>query len=353
HSVQGRVDCAPSPSNLTLSLSSPNGFPLISDPELSGWQIPRERLVGGWKQIAQGRYGLLYQAQLASQDTGQRRTVVLKELNEAADPSWAKVFLARVKFHVFLGHHPNLVELVGCCTDHLPFYLVLGNMNRGNLLRFLWTCRKDVMTMEEAPYDLTERQVYNIALQVTSGLMFLHKKGLIHGDIAARNILLQDDFSVRITGLHIPFEIQRSGAVKSNYAVPIKWQSPERIMKKPMSPKSDVWSFGVLLFEMVTLGSPPYPELSSSSVLQYLQRGHRMAQPVTCKAPLYSLMKQCWQWRVSNRPSVALLRKRLQASLKGACDRVVLRVPGEVEPEAYITTAGTWGVERPSNYTIL
>ncbi|XP_078394217.1 tyrosine-protein kinase STYK1-like [Cetorhinus maximus] len=324
----------------------------MSDQDLSQWQIPRERLVGGWKEIAQGRYGLLYQAQLASQEPGQHRTVVLKELNEAADPSWAKEFLARVKFQASLGPHPNLVELLGCCTDRFPFYLVLGNMNRGNLLRFLWTCRKDIMTMEEAPYDLTERQVYNIALQVTSGLMFLHKQGLIHGDVAARNVLLQADYSVRLTGLHIPFEIRRSGAIKSNYAVPIKWQAPERITKKPMSPKSDVWSFGVLLFEMVTLGSPPYPDLSSSSVLQYLQRGNRMSQPATCKAPLYSLMKQCWQWKVSNRPSMAVVRKRLLGALKGACDRLVLQVPGEMEPEAYITMAGTWGVERPSNYTI-
>ncbi|XP_078063151.1 tyrosine-protein kinase STYK1-like, partial [Mustelus asterias] len=263
-----------------------DGPSLHSDPVISQCQLPHERLVGGFRKIAQGRFGPIYRAHLTSAEAGKEQTVVLKELNESADPSQASEFTARVRFHASLGSHPNLVEMIGCCSDHPPFYLVLRDMNRGDLLRFLWTCRKDVMKMEEAPYDLTEWQVYNIALQVASGLVFLQGKGLIHGDIAARNVLLRDDFTAQLTGLQIPFEIQRTGVMRSHQSVPVKWQSPERIMKKPLTPASDVWSFGVLLFEIVTLGSPPYPDLPVSSVLQYLQRGHRMAQPAMCQAPL-------------------------------------------------------------------
>ncbi|XP_072333679.1 tyrosine-protein kinase STYK1-like [Scyliorhinus torazame] len=239
-SGSGRTDRGITRHNLTLGVSSPNGAHMRLDPVLSQWQIPHERLVGGLKWITQGRFGTIYQTQLTSGEAGKERTVVLKEFNESVEAPLMSEFLARVKFHAFLGQHPNLVEMIGCCTDRPPLYLVLGNMNRGNLLQFLWTCRKDVMKLEEAPYDVTERQIYNIAIQVASGLEFLQQKGLIHGDVAARNILLSDDFNAKLTGLHIPFEIQRAGVIRSHVSVPIKWQSPERIMKKPLTPKSDV-----------------------------------------------------------------------------------------------------------------
>uniref|UniRef100_UPI00398E5EEB tyrosine-protein kinase STYK1-like n=1 Tax=Pristiophorus japonicus TaxID=55135 RepID=UPI00398E5EEB len=224
-----------------------------ADEALSQWQVPRERILGELRKIGQGRYGHIYQARLASEEPNKERIVVLKEMHESTDPGKTKEFLARIKFHALLGKHENVVEFLGCCTDRSPLYLLMESMNRGNLLNFLWMCRKDVMKMAEAPYDLTERQVYNVALQVTCGLDFLHQKGLIHGDIAARNVLLQDDFTVKLSGLQIPFDIQRSGVIKPHTSVPLKWQSPERLMKKPFTPKTDVWSFGVLLFEMITL----------------------------------------------------------------------------------------------------
>ncbi|XP_067882653.1 tyrosine-protein kinase STYK1-like [Heterodontus francisci] len=348
-----RSDRLNSRHDIALTVASLDGSHWGAGTDLSRWQIPRDRIRGGLRAIAQGTFGTIYQASLASEEPGKERTVVLKELHELAEPVRATEFLDRIKFHACLGKHRNVPEMLGCCTERSPFYLIMENLTRGDLLNFLWMCRKDVINLGEAPYDLTERQVYNIAQQVATGLSFLHNKGLTHGEVAARSVLLQDDFTAKLGSLQIPFEIQRSGDQKAHTSVPVKWQSPERIMKKGLTPKADVWSFGVLLFELITLGAPPYASLSPNSVLQYLQRGQRMSQPATCKAPLYNLMKLCWQWKESSRPDMADVRKRLLSNLKGTSDRVVLRVPNQIDPEGYAIAAGTRVSDRPGVYTIL
>ncbi|XP_048477140.1 tyrosine-protein kinase STYK1-like, partial [Rhincodon typus] len=344
-----------------IRVSLSNSSPSLVEPDLRGWQIGRERLVGSFKLLCQGTFGPIYQGQLAPIGEGKERPVVLKELNASADRSQAQQFLARGKFHVLLGSHPNIVEFLGSSSDRSPLYLVLGHMNRGCLLHFLWTCRKvpgagfSVAGGSAEPYRerwrRRERRSRDLrARHVGRPLQnFLHSQGLVHGDVAARNLLIQDDLHVRLTGLQIPFEIQRLGLVTSHHNVPLKWQAPETLMRKPLTPYSDTWSFGVLLYELITLGSPPYPDVAPSSILQYLQRGRRMPQPPNCKSPLYSVMKQCWQWRFEARPSALELRKRLLTQLERANNSVVLRVATRVEPEEYHGLAGTWALD----YTVL
>ncbi|XP_059814463.1 tyrosine-protein kinase STYK1-like [Hypanus sabinus] len=154
------------PSNGALCGQAP------SDPELGPWQIPAERLVGGLKLIARGRYGNIFLCRLAAEGSGKEKAVVVKELQESATPGLAEMFLSRIRFQAALGQHPHLVKMEGCSTQGGTTRLVMEALELGNLLHFLWQCRKDVVTMEATPYDLTEKQVYVIAEQVASGLTF-------------------------------------------------------------------------------------------------------------------------------------------------------------------------------------
>ncbi|XP_009892425.1 PREDICTED: tyrosine-protein kinase STYK1 [Charadrius vociferus] len=317
-------------------------------------EIPREKLSPSTLQlIKHGRYGSIYRAQLETGNPGKTKAVVLKALQDVASPQQVKDFLGRIKFHQNLGHHENLVELLGCCVDQLPLYMIMEDVSFGDLLTFLWTCRKDVMTMDGIPYDLTERQVYEVGLQVAAALAFLEQKKLFHGDIAARNVLLHHNFTAKLCGLGLAYETHTYGANSVTQTVPVKWQAPERLLKKPPSIKADIWSFGILLYEMITLGAPPYPEVPPSDILSYLQRQNIMKQPSSCQQAMYGIMKSCWQWNATNRPCPADLIRSLQAAIKTSNDHAVLQVPELVVPELYANVAGVDVHSLVREYTIL
>ncbi|XP_032543345.1 tyrosine-protein kinase STYK1 [Chiroxiphia lanceolata] len=317
-------------------------------------QIPREKLLPGTFQlIKQGGRGSIYRAQLETGSSGKTRTVVLKALQGLGSPQEVKDFLGRIKFHQDLGRHENLVELVGCCVDKLPLYMIMEDMSLGDLLTFLWTCRKDVMAMDGIPYDFTERQVYEVGQQVAAALAYLEEKQLFHGDIAARNILLHPNFSAKLCGLGLAYETHSRGATSVTRGVPVKWQAPERLLRKPPSIKADVWSFGILLYEMITLGAPPYPEVPPPDILSHLQRQNIMKQPSLCQQAMYSIMKSCWQWDAANRPSPAQLLWSLETAVKSSNGHTVLQVPEPVVPELYADIAGVDVHSVVREYTIL
>lgn len=171
---------------------------------------------------------------------------------ESAGLQEVQDFLGRIQFYQYLGKHKNLVQLEGCCTERLPLYMVLEDVAQGDLLSFLWICRRDVMTMDGLPYDLTEKQIYHIGKQVLSALEFLQDKHLFHGDVAARNVLIQADLTAKLCGLGLAYEVHSRGAISSTRVVPLKWLAPERLLLTPASIKGDMYGlflpFGFLPF---------------------------------------------------------------------------------------------------------
>ncbi|NXC10523.1 STYK1 kinase, partial [Orthonyx spaldingii] len=317
-------------------------------------EIPREKLLPGTLQlIKHGAYGSIYRAQLETGISGKTKTVILKASQDLASPQKVKDFLGRIEFHQNLGRHKNLVELVGCCVDQLPLYMVMEDVSLGDLLTFLWTCRKDVMAMDGVPYDLTERQVYEVGQQVAAALAYLEEKKLFHGDIAARNVLLHHNFTAKLCGLGLAYESHTRGASSVTRKVPVKWQAPERLLSKPPTIKADIWSFGILLYEMITLGAPPYPEVPPSDILSYLQKQNIMKQPSSCQQAMYCIMKSCWQWSADHRPSPADLLCQLKTALKNSNGHTVLQVPEPVVPELYADVAGVDVHSLVREYTIL
>ncbi|XP_008945828.1 PREDICTED: tyrosine-protein kinase STYK1 isoform X2 [Merops nubicus] len=350
-----RKECC-STENYYIQLSETSVESLLNSASLTlkELQIPREKLLPGTLQlIKHGHYGSIYRAQLDTGRPGKAKTVVLKALKDLASLQEIKDFLGRIKFHQNLGHHENLAELVGCCVDQLPLYMVMEDVSLGDLLTFLWTCRKDVMTMDGIPYDLTERQVYEVGQQVVAALVYLEQKKLFHGDIGARNVLLHHNFTAKLCGLGLAYKTQVYGASSVTPIAPVKWQAPEQLLKKPPSIKADVWSFGILLYEMITLGAPPYPEVPPSDILSYLQRQNIMKQPSSCRQAMYGIMKSCWQWNAANRPSPADLIQALQTAMKTSNDHAVVQVPDLVVPELYAHVAGVDVHSLVTEYTIL
>ncbi|NXS35617.1 STYK1 kinase, partial [Pomatostomus ruficeps] len=317
-------------------------------------EIPREKLLPGTLQlIKHGAYGSIYRAQLETGSSGKTKTVVLKALQDLASLQKVKDFLGRIKFHQNLGCHENLVELVGCCIDQLPLYMVMEDVSLGDLLTFLWTCRKDVMAMDGVPYDLTERQVYELGQHVAGALAYLEEKKLFHGDVAARNVLLHHNFTAKLCGLGLAYESHTRGASSVTRKVPVKWQAPERLLGKAPTIKADIWSFGILLYEMITLGAPPYPEVPPSDVLSYLQKQNIMKQPSSCQQAMYCIMKSCWQWSAAHRPSPAHLLCSLKKAMKTSNGHTVLQVPEPMVLELYADVAGVDVHSLVREYTIL
>ncbi|XP_007196130.1 tyrosine-protein kinase STYK1 isoform X1 [Balaenoptera acutorostrata] len=320
---------------------------------LAKLQVPREHLSEVLEQIHNGSFGTIYRTKIYTGDPDKPKSVVLKALKEPAGLQEVQKFLGQIRFYQYLGKHKNLVQLEGCCTEGLPLYMVLEDVAQGDLLSFLWTCRRDVMTMDGLPYDLTEKQIYHIGKQVLLAVEFLQDKHLFHGDVAARNILIQCDLTAKLCGLGLAYEVHSRGAISSTRIVPLKWLAPERLLLRPASIKGDIWSFGILLYEMVTLGAPPYPEVPPTSVLQYLQRRKIMKRPSSCTHTMYGLMKSCWRWSEDSRPSLRELHSRLETAARTANDKAVLQVPELVVPELYAAVAGVSVESLSYSYSVL
>ncbi|XP_075698540.1 tyrosine-protein kinase STYK1 isoform X2 [Rhinoderma darwinii] len=323
------------------------------DPSLVALEIPSERISIPFQLIREGRFGPVYRTELRDKDGRKDREIVVKQLKGTAEPYEVRDFLQRAAFQAGLGSHPHLVEIVGCCTETKPFRMVLECVEPGLLLQFLWDCRRDFVSMDGILYDITECQVYTIALQILSALEFLHERNLVHGDVAARNVLIQNNFTTKLTGLGGACDMHLRGNFPIRRPAPMKWMSPERLLRLSITEKSDVWSFGILLYEMITLGAPPYPEVPPSNILQHLQRGNIMKRPSNCKQHLYNIMKPCWTWKAVDRISLPELRKRLEAGKKSSNDKTVLQIPELIVPELYEGVAGTEAVKMETDYTVL
>ncbi|XP_072305359.1 tyrosine-protein kinase STYK1 [Eucyclogobius newberryi] len=324
-----------------MDVGEESGAPPKVPASLGPWEMPPEcslEAVDFWQK---GHYGPICKGTLKRPDSSSQ-AVVVKSLTDGPDKPESGEFVELVLFHSRVCRHQNVVQMLFCQTSRLPLYLILEQSSPGNLLHFLWTLRNNNLTLDDPSQDFTEKSVFVVAKQVAAALDYLMSKHrLVHGDVAARNILLGPGLSARVSGLGGAFRARRAElAVTSRTTqAPLKWQAPERVMMQLSTDQSDVWSFGILLYEMVTLGSPPYPELEPASVLPKLQKSYRMKRPNNCGASLYDLMKYCWMWSFKDRPSFPAIIKLLDSSLYLASTRPIC-VPNAVDKTQYRTVAG-------------
>lgn len=313
---------------------------------LGQWEMPKECGLEGVEFWQKGHYGPVCKGLLKKKD-GSCHPVVIKSLREGPDKPEAKEFVEMLLFYSRVCKHENVAQMWFCQMSRLPLYLILEALSPGSLLHYLWTLRNN--NSNDPSQEFSERSVFVLAKQVAAGLDYLMSEHrLVHGDVAARNILIGPGLRARVSGLGGAFRgrQQDSGAVKQRSVeevkqreVPLKWQAPETIMMQLRIDRSDIWSFGILLYEMITLGSPPYPELEPLSVLPKLQRSYRMKKPENCGASLYDLMKYCWMWSFKDRPAFSAIIKLLDSSLYQASTKPIY-VPDPIDIFQYNTIAG-------------
>uniref|UniRef100_A0A3Q3RPI5 Tyrosine-protein kinase n=1 Tax=Mastacembelus armatus TaxID=205130 RepID=A0A3Q3RPI5_9TELE len=260
------------------------------------WEMERTDITMKHK-LGGGQYGEVYVGVWKKYNL----TVAVKTLKE--DTMEVEEFLkeAAVMKEV---KHPNLVQLLGVCTLEPPFYIVTEYMPHGNLLDYLRECDKEEVNAVVLLY---------MATQISSAMEYLEKKNFIHRDLAARNCLVGENHVVKVAD----FGLSRlmTGDTYLAHAgakFPIKWTAPESLAYNTFSIKSDVWAFGVLLWEIATYGMSPYPGIDLSQVYDLLEKGYRMEQPEGCPPKVYELMRACWQWSPLDRPSFAEIHQAFE-----------------------------------------
>ncbi|CAJ0939111.1 unnamed protein product, partial [Mesorhabditis belari] len=313
------------------------------------WEIERRNLIiESDKKLGSGAFGSVFMGKLLGKSLGHKDAnsplginlmraencdVAVKMLPEYADDVSKSEFLQEIALMKSMGYHERLVNMLACVTESEPYCLVVEFCNNGDLLQFLQERCKYMIKLDEAcvnyhepteddVYDetmiLTMKQLLMFSVQISYGLEYLSQKGFVHRDVAARNVLVSNRSEVKIGdfGLTRYIYSENSQYVSKGGRLPLKWMSPEAIRHYEFSSKSDVWSFGVLLFEVITLGGSPYPCIQPVDMLDYLEQGGRIEQPDNCPDDYYQVMKSCWTFNPTDRPEFSVIRQRLAMQLE-------------------------------------
>ncbi|CAH1785799.1 unnamed protein product [Owenia fusiformis] len=251
------------------------------------WEIERTEIAMKHR-LGGGQYGDVYEGVWKRYN----RTVAVKTLKE--DTMALQDFMEEAGCMKEMKH-PNLVQLLGVCTREPPFYIVTEFMSHGNLLDYLRNSNQS---------DLGPTVLMYIASQIASGMAYLETQNFIHRDLAARNCLVAENQVVKIADFGLARLIKEDTyTAHAGAKFPIKWTAPEGLAYNTFSCKSDVWAFGVLLWEIATYGMSPYPGVDLTEVYHLLEKGYRMECPAGCPPNIYSLMRKCWQWKADDRPT--------------------------------------------------
>uniref|UniRef100_A0A8B9L2G4 Tyrosine-protein kinase receptor n=1 Tax=Astyanax mexicanus TaxID=7994 RepID=A0A8B9L2G4_ASTMX len=213
--------------------------------------------------------------------------------------------------------HQNIVRCIGVSLQALPRFILLELMAGGDLKSFLRETRPRL----EHPSSLTMVDLLNIAKDIARGCQYLEENQFIHRDIAARNCLLTCKGPGRVAKIG-DFGMARDIYRASYYRkggramLPVKWMPPEAFMEGIFTSKTDTWSFGVLLWEIFSLGYMPYPSRSNQEVLEFVTNGGRMDPPQNCPGPVYRIMTQSWQHQPEDRPNFSTILERIDYCLQ-------------------------------------
>ncbi|CAH4038250.1 tyrosine kinase receptor Cad96Ca isoform X1 [Pieris brassicae] len=270
------------------------------------WEFPRHHLKI-FNIVGEGAFGQVWRAQAVDIDGKKgEQTVAVKTLKGNASEKEKTDLLQELAVMKSLGTHPNVVRLIGCCTEKEPTLVIMEFVSLGKLQQFLRDSRAErhYGNTHGGSRFLTSRDLTHFAFQVARGMDFLSSKGIIHRDLAARNVLITDERTCKVADFGFARDVAGTHVYerKSDGRLPIRWMAPESLYDDIFSVKSDIWSFGVLLWEIVTLGSTPYPGLSAGDVMRKVRDGHRLDKPEHCRRELYNIMYYCWEAEPSSRP---------------------------------------------------
>ncbi|XP_071544866.1 tyrosine-protein kinase receptor-like isoform X2 [Panulirus ornatus] len=274
-------------------------------------EIPRENLTLV-KALGQGAFGEVYQGYLKNYaGDSVEMPVAVKTLPEMSSNQAEMDFLMEALIMSKFAH-PNIVHFIGVCFDKLPRFIVLELLSGGDLKSFL----REARPKPDRPSALTMRDLLTCATDVAKGCEYLEENHFIHRDIAARNCLLTTKGPgrvVKIADFGMARDIYRNDYYRKGgkAMLPVKWMPPEAFLDGIFTSKTDVWSFGVLLWEVMSLGYMPYPGRGNQEVMQLVTNGGRLEPPTNCPGPVYRIMTQCWHPIPDERPTFTTILERL------------------------------------------
>uniref|UniRef100_A0A6Q2XMS7 receptor protein-tyrosine kinase n=1 Tax=Esox lucius TaxID=8010 RepID=A0A6Q2XMS7_ESOLU len=328
------------------------------------WEFPRDRLKLG-DQLGRGAFGQVVEAAAFGIEKATTcTTVAVKMLKEGATSSEYRALMSELKILIHIGHHLNVVNLLGACTKPgSPLMVIVEYCKHGNLSSYLkskrgeyspfksglWERVEDDVTEgdlglgtstqldictgtavcsrqgeecsvshleeeEEWEEHLTMEDLISYSFQVSKGMEFLSSRKCIHRDLAARNILLSENNVVKICDFGLARDVYKDPDYvrKGDARLPLKWMAPETIFDRVYTTQSDVWSFGVLLWEIFSLGASPYPGVSiDEAFCRRLKEGTRMRAPEYATTEIYQTMLDCWLDKPTDRPTFTELVEHL------------------------------------------
>ncbi|XP_032869804.1 fibroblast growth factor receptor 1-like isoform X6 [Amblyraja radiata] len=305
----------------TPMLAGVSEFELPQDPR---WEFSRERLTLG-KPLGEGCFGQVVMGEtigLDKEKPSRPVPVAVKMLKADATEKDLSDLISEMEMMKMIGKHKNIINLLGACTQDGPLYVIVEFASKGNLREYLRARRPPGMEYCYNPTHMPNEQLsfkdlVSCAYQVSRGMEYLASKKCIHRDLAARNVLVTEENVMKIADFGLARDIHHIDYYKktTNGRLPVKWMAPEALFDRIYTHQSDVWSFGVLLWEIFTLGGSPYPGIPVEELFKLLKEGHRMDKPSNCTQELYMTMRDCWHVMPSQRPTFKQLVEDLDRTL--------------------------------------
>ncbi|NXL87860.1 CSF1R factor, partial [Alectura lathami] len=375
------------------------------------WEFPRNNLQFG-KTLGAGAFGKVVEATafgLGKEDSVLK--VAVKMLKSTADTDEQEALMSELKIMSHLGHHENIVNLLGACTYGGPILVITEYCRYGDLLNFLRKKAESIIIQDSAldtsldstadykNVDLEKKYIRSdsgfasqgletyvemrpvsssssassdsaqargrsseeegetredlrplnlsdllqFSSQVAQGMAFLASKNCIHRDLAARNVLVSDGRVAKICDFGLARDIMNDSnyVVKGNARLPVKWMAPESIFDCIYTVQSDVWSYGILLWEIFSLGKSPYPGMVvNSKFYSMVKQGYQMARPDFAPLEMYSIMQACWSLEPTRRPTFDQICCFIQKELEANKEQDYTNLPSNAEEDSGCDTSG-------------
>ncbi|KAM9410358.1 tyrosine-protein kinase Fes/Fps [Pholidichthys leucotaenia] len=262
------------------------------------WVLEHDDIILG-PLIGRGNFGEVCRGCLRSDNT----PVAVKSCKENLAPEHKSKFLMEARI-LKQYDHPNIVKLIGVCTQKQPIYIIMEFVQGGDFLSFL----------RSEGHSIKPKMLVKMTENVASGMEYLESKKCIHRDLAARNCLVAENNTVKISDFGMSRQqddgVYSTGGLRQ---IPVKWTAPEALNYGRYTTESDVWSFGILLWETFSLGMTPYTSMTNQQTREEVEKGFRMSAPYGCPIEISKIMSSCWQYEPRNRPSFKKLRADISA----------------------------------------
>ncbi|XP_055125913.1 muscle, skeletal receptor tyrosine-protein kinase isoform X3 [Symphalangus syndactylus] len=318
------------PSELLLDRLHPNPMyqrmPLLLNPKLLSLEYPRNN-IEYVRDIGEGAFGRVFQARAPGLLPYEPFTMVaVKMLKEEASADMQADFQREAALMAEFDN-PNIVKLLGVCAVGKPMCLLFEYMAYGDLNEFLRSMSPHTMcslshsdlsmraqVSSPGPPPLSCAEQLCIARQVAAGMAYLSERKFVHRDLATRNCLVGENMVVKIADFGLSRNIYSADYYKANEndAIPIRWMPPESIFYNRYTTESDVWAYGVVLWEIFSYGLQPYYGMAHEEVIYYVRDGNILSCPENCPVELYNLMRLCWSKLPADRPSFTSIHRILE-----------------------------------------